>query len=43
MKFFDNIAIVPGPMPFDINSEDEEFDFQVDPPYQHDVDHDECP
>jgi hypothetical protein len=30
-------------MPPDVNSDDEEFDFQVGPPYQHDVDNDEGP
>ena len=43
MKYVDKIATIPGPVPFDFNADDEEFDFQVGPPYQHEVDYDECP
>jgi hypothetical protein len=43
LKYFDKIPLIAGSMPPDINSDDEEFDFQVGPPYQHNVYYDECP
>jgi hypothetical protein len=33
IECIDNIALIPGPMPPDINPDDEEFDIQVGPPH----------
>jgi hypothetical protein len=38
-----NVPLIPGPMPPGINADDDEFNIQVGPPYQHNVDYDECP